>query len=153
MAIATATAIAIGATAVAGAATVGSINAQRKAASAGREANQLQRQQMALEQQREKRETIRSSRIARGRAINAGATQGVLDSSGVQGGVGSIGSQLNFNLSFLDTQGKLADQASAALGRARMYESRAAGFSSLANFASGVGGLAASGAFDRNRDS
>jgi len=107
--------------------------AQRKSARAAQEANEIQRQQMALEQAREKRETIRAARIARGRAINAGASQGVLDSSGVQGGASSIGSQLSYNTSFLDKQGTMADQASAALGRSRMYESRARTYSSLGN--------------------
>lgn len=110
-------------------------SAQRKSAAAAQESNKIQRQKMQLEQAREKRETVRAARIARGRAINAAASQGVMDSSGAQGGVGSIGSQLNYNLSFLDQQGTLADQASAALGRSRMHQSRANTYSSLANLA------------------
>lgn len=117
--------------------------AQRKSAAEAQKSNRIQRQQMQLEQAREKRETIRAARIARGRAINAAASQGVMDSSGAQGGVSSIGSQLNYNLSFLDQQGRMADQASAALGRARMYESRANTYSSLANLTWKVGTTAA----------
>jgi hypothetical protein len=107
--------------------------AQRKSAAAAQEANQIQRQQMQLEQNREKRETIRAARIARGRAINAAANQGSMDSSGAVGGTSSIGSQLNYNLSFLDQQGAMADQASAALGRSRLWESRARTAQGMAN--------------------
>lgn len=110
-----------------------SAKAQKKSARAAQEANAIQRQQMALEQNREKRETIRAARMARGAAVNTAAVQGVSDSSGAIGGQSSIGSQLNYNISFLDQQGAMADQASAALGRARMFESRANMYSGLAS--------------------
>lgn len=126
---------------VAAAGTAASISASRKAASAQGQANKLQRQQMALQQAREKREAVRAARIARGRAVNTAANQGVMDSSGAQGGQGSIGSQLNYDMSFLDKQEKLADQASAALGRARIWESRASGFGAVSSLALNAGSL------------
>lgn len=105
----------------------------RRAAGAQREANELQRQSMSLEQARQRRETIRAARMARGRAVTSAARQGVMDSSGAQGGMASIQSQLGYNLSFLDQQERINDQASAALGRARMFEGRAQTFGALAN--------------------
>lgn len=118
-------------------------SAQRKSAAAAQEANKIERQKMQLEQNREKRETIRAARIARGQAVAAAANQGVMDSSGAIGGQGAITSQLNYNLSFLDQQGAMADQASAALGRARLWESRARTNQSLANLTWKVAGFAA----------
>ena len=122
-----------------------SMRANQRAARASQEANQLQRQQMALEQARQKREAIRAARSARGRAVNVAANQGVSGSSGAQGGISSIGSQLSYNLSFLDQQEGLADQASAALGRARMHESRAQTWGAMANLTWKAGSAMAGG--------
>ena len=53
---------------------------------------------------RERRNVIREGRIARAQSVAAGVQSGAgAGSSGVAGGVGSVGSQLNANLSFLDT--------------------------------------------------
>jgi hypothetical protein len=110
-----------------------SARSQKKSARAAQEANEIERKKMALEQAREKRETIRAARMARGQAVNTAAAQGVQDSSGALGGQASIGSQLNYNISFLDQQEALSDQASAALGRARLYESNSRMYSGLAS--------------------
>ncbi len=107
--------------------------AQKRAAAEAGKANDLERKKMALEQAREKRNTIRAARQARGAAVNSAANQGVMDSSGALGGQSSIVSQLGYNLSFLDKQEAYADQASAALGRSRMFESRANTYQSYAS--------------------
>lgn len=119
------TIIAVGALGVAaGSSAIAAKNA-KKQAKAQNEALNYQRQQNNLAAARQKRDAIRMARIARANAVNAGATQGVLDSSGSQGGVGSIGSQLTGNLSFLDQWNTYSDQASQALGRANTYGQRA----------------------------
>ena len=122
-----------------------SMRASQRAAKAQVQANELQRQSMSLEQARQRRETIRAARMARGRAVTSAARQGVMDSSGAQGGMASIRSQLGYNLSFLDQQERFNDQASQALGRARMFESRAETFGALANLTWRAGSAAAGG--------
>lgn len=119
------TAIALGGLAVAGAGTLASAKYTKKQVQAQNEALSYQRQQNDLAAARQKRDAIRSARMARAAAENAAATQGVADSSGAAGGVGSIVSQLNSNLSFLDTWNKYSDMASEALGRANVYGQRA----------------------------
>lgn len=111
-------AVLIGAAVVGAAATVagtvGSIKAQNKA-------NKMAKQQYAYERQannnkiaRERRDAIRAARLTQGALVQTGATQGASDTSAALGGLGSIQSQLNSNLSFLDTQSSLADKAGAA---------------------------------------
>jgi hypothetical protein len=101
----------------AGAAVVGTvktIEAQNRAARA-------QKQQFAYERQinqnrtmRERRDAIRAARLAGASLVQNSVNSGAQESSAALGGLGSIQSQLNSNLSFLDTQGRLADRASAA---------------------------------------
>lgn len=122
----TAIGILIGAaTAVSAAGTIYSGQQASKAAKAQRNANRLQQQQNAIEQQRARKNAIREARIARGQALNQGANAGVSDSSGVQGALGSITSQANTNLSFLDEASRIADQASTQLGIAQKYTVKA----------------------------
>lgn len=119
------TAIALGGLAVAGAGAYAANKNAKKQVQAQNEALAYQRQQNDLAAARQKRDAIRSARMARASAENAAATQGVSDSSGAAGGVGSIVSQLNSNLSFLDTWNKYSDMGSEALGRANVYGQRA----------------------------
>lgn len=116
-------------------------NQQQKAS---KSANNFQKQQADLQAQRQKVDAIRQSRLAAASAVQAGANQGVSNSSAVQGGVGSIISQGNSNVSFLDHFNYLSDQASIELGKAQtagFYSQSAAGVSSLAVsiFGSGIG--------------
>ena len=94
-------------------------SAQKKSARAAEQQAELQRQ--ALEEQRkmntlkaarDRREAFREARAAQGSAIQAGAATGTMGSSGLMGGVSSIGAQLGSNVSFLDEMQGYADQAS-----------------------------------------
>lgn len=119
------TIIAAGGLAVAG---VGAYNAnknQKKSIEEQNKALEFEKKQADLASARQRRDAIRQARIARAQAENAGANQGVLDSSAVAGGVGSIKSQLSSELSFLDTWNAYSDQASQALGRANTFMQRA----------------------------
>lgn len=93
--------------------------------SAANKARKLQKKQYAYERQlaqnraaRERRDAIRAARLAQGTALSNSVNQGALDTSASIGGLGSIQSQLNSNLSFLDTNQKLADQAGLYASRA-----------------------------------
>lgn len=121
--------IAIGASVIgAGAAVVGtakSISAQNKMAKATKQQYAFERQMSQNRSVRERRDAIRAARIAGANLVQTGENSGASTSSAVLGGMGSIQSQLNSNLSFLDTQGRLADKGSAA-GQVAADQKRAA---------------------------
>lgn len=126
------------ATAVFGAASV--LN-QQKAQKSQRRAEELQRQQMNLRAAQERRQAIRQMRIAQAQAANVAENQGVADSSGARGGQGSIVTQGNANLAFLDRNSQLTnaaqswmDRASQQMGQASMW----GGLSSLAQIGMGM---------------
>ena len=123
-------------------------------------ANAIQQEQAVLAQRqadianaRNLRSTLRQKRIARSVVLNQGATSGTLASSGVVGGVGSIDSQGNANVSFINQnadintsltglQGQLADNTlnsalSTADNQVALAESR-----STAATAGAIGGIA-----------
>lgn len=113
--------VAVAAVVGAAAAVGGTVIAAKQAS----KARKLQKQQYAFERQlaqnrsmRERRDAIRAARLATGAAVSNAANQGALDTSASIGGLGSISSQLNSNLSFLDTNQKLSDQAGLAASRA-----------------------------------
>lgn len=141
-------AAAIGAAAtVAG--TVISATNQAKALREQRKQNRFERQIATNRAQRERRDAIRTARLAAGASTQAAANQGASGTSAALGALGSISSQLNANLSFLDVNQRLSDQASLAAGRANAFMGRAqtgAAISSLGQSVfSAAGGF---GAFD-----
>lgn len=136
------TVIAGAALATAAVGTAESIKQGRRAASAQREASAMQQKQADLQNARQKRDAIREARLAYGRTTNAAANQGVSGSSGSQGGLSSITSQLGDNISFLDQYGFFSDQASRALGRANQATARANAAGSIANLGFQVAGNA-----------
>ena len=112
----------------AGAAVVGTINSQRnqqKSLKLQQEAAKFERQKSNLVSMRQKIDAIRSARQSYAMAQQAAENQGVGNSSAAQGGQGSIISQMNSNLSFLDQYGFLSDQASGALQGAANAKGRA----------------------------
>lgn len=111
---------------------------------AAQEANALQRQQAELKVARERMMTVRQARIQRAQAISAGETQsgqGSTESSSIQGGTGSIQSQLAGNLAFLDQAETIFSQTSEAQGRAMQAASEASGFGADARTWGGVANL------------
>jgi hypothetical protein len=120
---------------IAAAGTAGSLYSQTQAAGAQRKAGQAQRRQEALSAAIQRRQALKAGRQAQALAIQAGENQGVADSSGVQGGVGSIRSQTTSNLSFLDRQGQLADYAGGMFDKAQRWTNRAQLFAGAADFA------------------
>jgi hypothetical protein len=85
---------------------------RNEAAKDQKRANDLQRRIQDIKTQREKRKAIREARQARG-AIQAGAqASGTSSTSSAATGVGSVGTQLATNLSFLDEVGAKTNQIS-----------------------------------------
>ena len=118
--------------AVTAAATVGSLYSQSRANKAAGKAAQAQRRQEALQAAIQRRQQQKEFRRSQALALQAGETQGVADSSGVQGGIGSLGSQFRANLSFLDQNTQLADFAGNMFDKAQRWNNRAQLFSGIA---------------------
>lgn len=112
--------------------TVGSLYYQDKASKASQEGAQAQRRQEALQAAISRRQQQKAFRQAQAQAIQAGENQGVAESSGVAGGVGSIGSQFRANISFLDQQTQLADFAGNMFDKAARFQNRAQLFAGAA---------------------
>jgi hypothetical protein len=83
--------------------TVSSIKAQKKAANAQQDQFKYQRAMDNNRAARERVQAIRAARLSYGGAQQAAVNQGAQNSSASLGGLGSIASQLNSNLSFLQT--------------------------------------------------
>jgi len=98
--------------------TVKSIQSQKKQVKLQKQANKAQRQQDNLRAVRERREAIRTARISSANSSQMAVNQGAADTSASLGALGSIQSQVNQGLSFLDQFNALSDQASVALGKA-----------------------------------
>lgn len=106
-----------------------------KAARSSRNAQRIQRDADNLRAAQERRRTIRDGRIRQAAAEQNAWNQGVGTSSGASGGQGSIITQMNSNVSFIDDQqtaarisGQWLDKASSQTSASQMWGS----FSNLA---------------------
>lgn len=129
------------ATAVVG--TVKTIQAQNKA-------NKLAKEQFAYEKQlnnnkvaRERRDAIRAARLTGGQLSQAAVNQGASSTSAAIGAQGSIISQLDSNLSFLDTSAKLNTLAGDAGIRRGAALNTAQNWGAVSNLSMQVFGMAA----------
>lgn len=133
--VATLAAIATG-TAVAGT-TYGVYNSI-KANKASNKALETERRMEDIKQAKERRRQIREARIVRANMEQQSVAGGTTKSSGANSGIGNISNQLAGNLSFLDTQGELARQASA-------YNQKASNYRYKTNLASSATSIVDSG--------
>lgn len=106
-----------------------------KAGRAQRNATRIQREADNLRSARERRSAIRDGRLRFAAAQQNSENQGVGESSSAAGGQGSILTQMNSNVSFIDDQqtaanvsGAFMDKAARAQGQSQMWSS----FSNLA---------------------
>jgi len=130
----------------AGAAVVGtakSISAQNKAAAAQKKQFAYERQAQRNASVRERRDAIRAARLTGGALVQAGENQGASESSAAMGGLGSIQTQLNSNLSFLDTQTSLANRGTEQSVIARSQQSKAQNWGAVSSLGMQVFGVAA----------
>lgn len=119
-------------------ATVASISSANKARKAQQRQNRYERQIQANRSARERIQAVRSARIASGALTQGAETRGASTTSGFLGGLGSIQSQLNSNLSFLDTQTRLSDAASVQAGRASNYNAQSQIWAGVSDVAKSV---------------
>ena len=110
-----------------------------KAASSQRKAQKIQRDADNLRAVQERRRTIREGRLREAAAQQNAWNQGVGTSSGASGGQGSIITQMNSGVSFIDDQQTAATQSGAWLDKASKQES-------LSNMWGSVSSLAFMGA-------
>lgn len=123
------------------AAAVGGAMAQRKAAKAARRAQAAEQRRADIANARERRAAIRNARMARA-SVEAQATNtGLGDSSALAGSVANIQSSLGADVSFLDQNIQLSQQASAANEEAAKWQSRAATAEAIGNLAGKAGGV------------
>lgn len=137
------TALVIGA-AVSAAGTVASYNQQRKAAKSQAKSQAAQQRQADIANARERRAAVRNARVARASIESQGALTGTTGSSGVAGAVANVQGQLAENLSFLDQNAALANEASVANQQAADYMSRAGGWGAVAEMGSSISGFGSS---------
>lgn len=127
-------AVAVAGLAVAAVGTYASIKNQNKALREQKKANKFERQRGELQSARQKTQAIREARVAQADVQQAAENQGAANTSVSQGGVGSIISQMNSNLSFLDQYGFMSDQASKHLGNAQAAQGRGSMWGQVADF-------------------
>lgn len=108
----------------------------QKAGRRARNAQHAQRQLQNLRAAKERSQSIREARLAYASAQNNAALGGVMESSGSQGGLGSIKTQGNANLAFIQRQQDLAELSGKWLDSAAKAESSAALFGGLSSLAS-----------------
>ena len=126
----------VGAAAVVGG-TIYSASQTAKQGKAQRRQYKFERQLAQNQAAKQRRDAIRAARIAGADLAQFAETTGGSTSSSFLGAMGSIQSQLTANLSFLDTNQKLADQASIQAGKAAQAATNA-------SIGSAVAGLGAS---------
>jgi len=105
-----------------------------QAADAREDAAETRNRQIALQNRRRRRSQIRQSRIARAQAVNVAAQTGAQDSSGIRGGLSSLGSQTGSNLGYTSQQGAL----SALFGS---YQQEASDWAGQAQIGQGVANI------------
>lgn len=139
---------AVGAVVAAGA-TVASAVQAGKARKAAQKQYAYERQLANNRAAKEKTNTIRAARLQQGALMQTAANSGAENSSVALGALGSIQSQLNSSLSFLDTNQKLSNLAGYQASRANIASSKAqtwAGVSQVGmNIFSAAGGFNAFG--------
>lgn len=125
---------------VAAAAVYGGLQ-QRKAAKEQRKAIRAQQRQADLANARERRGAIRQARMNMASVQSQAALTGLTGSSAASASMSNIGSRLGENLSFLDQNMQLSQQASVANERAAGYASKAATAQTIGSIASSWGGM------------
>lgn len=117
--------------------TVKQYQAQKKQAKALNQANEIRRRQELLRQAQERQKQIREARIAQAKVLQAGTNAGAAGDSGITGGFGSIGSQRNNNLSYLNANSVLAEAGS-------LFESQAVKAQTQGSMWGAIGSLSGS---------
>lgn len=117
--------------------TVGGLAMQAKANSAQRKAIQEQQKGEQARYRMEQRQAIRRAQIQRAQMIASAGAAGATDTSGLSGGISSIGSQLGSGLGYASMQ-------SAIGANIAQYQTQAARATGMGQMFSGLAGLGGS---------
>ena len=110
------------------------VSGQNKANKAAKRAESIREAQMNLESARQRRDVIRKMNLARAEAVSSAETQGTSSSSGLSGGLASIGAQ--------GGSATLAINQNQQLGAEMFAANRqAASGNSMASFGNGLSSL------------
>lgn len=133
---------------VAGAAVAGAVSSAKQA-SAAKKSARAQQQAQAVEEKRagianarERRGAIRNARVARASVESQAAGFGITGSSSAIGSASNIQSVLGANLSFLDQNAILSQQAGVANRQAAGYQSQMLKWQGIGQMASAIGSAA-----------
>jgi hypothetical protein len=137
MALATTTIAMIG-LGLAAAGTAASYSQARSGAKAQRRAHDLQQRQADIANMRERRAAIRNARVMQASVAAQAANTGLSGSSARDASMANIGSATAGNVSFLDQNAMLSQQAGAENQRAAAYMSRASTYSAIGNIGMGM---------------
>lgn len=110
-----------------------------QAAKGAERAEALRQRQMNLQAEREKRNTIRQSMVARAQALAQGTAQGATGSSGLAGGLGQISAQGASNLQGIAQGQEIGNQmfdANRQISRGQTMQSIGGGFQQLGQYLS-----------------
>lgn len=124
---------------IVGVTAVASYTQQRKAAKAQARANRAEQRRADIANARERRSAVRNARVARASIESQGALSGLYGSSSVAAAQANVTSDTSANLSFLDQNIALSEEASRANQQAADYMSRAAGYEALGSLAGKAG--------------
>ena len=136
--VATATLLAVGALALSAAATAKSVIDQRKAAKESQKQAALSAREADIQHQQQVREQYRKQRIAAGAITNAAGAAGTSESTGYQGGLGSLETQTSTNVASINTQFGLQTGIGAAAAEKGKYQGQAAEAGAVAGVANQV---------------
>lgn len=114
---------------------------QRKAAKAQAKAYRAQQRQADIANARERRFAVRNARIARASIESQAASTGLVGASAVSAAQSNVQGRLGENLSFLDQNAALSQQASTANIQAAGYMTKASYGQAVASVASGFGSI------------
>lgn len=121
-------------------AAVGSAYMTYKQGKAQQKAIRAQQRQADLANARERRMAVRNARIARASIENQAANTGLAGSSAAAASMANVQGRLGENLSFLDQNQQLSQQASAANERAARYGTMAGILGAIGGGAMSIGG-------------
>lgn len=118
--------------------TAGSIYSTNEARKSSKEAARAEQRRAEVQNVREVRSQVRAARLAQASITNAGAVSNTLGSSGVQGGVASVGSQLSGNLNYMSDIARENTTIFDATVKAAQHTSNAAMFGQIGSAASTI---------------
>ena len=87
---------------------------QRAMAGEQRQQAELERRRADIQNTRQLRQAVRQSRVARATILNTGASVGTSQSSGVQGGAGSVQSQTSANQGYFSAMKDINEQVTSS---------------------------------------